>query len=288
MPIAKSLIEDGDKLRMYTNEYKTLHAALRAARVWATKVRRCNLDLGSVSDSGVDELVAAHGSLLVEMPEEILLLQQATQKYCLCQKHYEGFMIGCDECEEWYHGPCIGVSESRADRVGKFVCVRCSVKNIFKSSCDGAIGIIRKWTSSRDLKRARQVDYQKHQRKIRKEKKDIEQLKREVQALETLAQNLTECGDVTSSVSGVAVHGTGEMLASNRKAVSSLECESNGDKRCYLELEEGNNSQNTVCSASGDLREKCEGKMIAFRLLINGWKITPAWNLFSQTQQSIL
>jgi hypothetical protein len=55
---------------------------------------------------------------------------------------------------------------------------------VFKSSASGAVGIVRKWTSRKDLKKARQVEYQKHQRKVRKETKDAEKLRKEIVALE--------------------------------------------------------------------------------------------------------
>lgn len=46
--------------------------------------------------------------------------------------------------KEWYHGSCIGISESKADRFEKFICVRCSTKKGFDSSAVTAAGIIRK------------------------------------------------------------------------------------------------------------------------------------------------
>jgi hypothetical protein len=55
---------------------------------------------------------------------------------------------------------------------------------VFKSSASGAVGIVRKWTSRKDLKKARQVEYQKHQRKVRKETKDAEKLRKQIVALE--------------------------------------------------------------------------------------------------------
>jgi len=93
-------------------------------------------------------------------------------------------MIGCDHCEEWYHGPCIGISESKADRVEKFTCIRCSTKQMFHGSATVAVGIIRKWTCRKDLKKARQVEFQKLQRKDRKEKKDTEKFTNSIIQLE--------------------------------------------------------------------------------------------------------
>jgi hypothetical protein len=186
MQDAKDVLAAGEKLNVNCQELKTLRAALRTTRGWCNRVKRCNVDKGSIHVSTVKNLIKEHQSFLIEMPEELSLLRQAKQNYCICRRPYEGFMIGCDECEEWYHGSCIGISESRADRVDKYVCVRCSLKNIFKASATTVSDVIRKWTSRKDLKKSRQVEAQKHQRKVRKESKDAEKLRKEIKPLEDL------------------------------------------------------------------------------------------------------
>ncbi|CAJ1967160.1 unnamed protein product [Cylindrotheca closterium] len=183
MPTAKALVEAGEKLKVNTEELRTLRAALKAVRKWVNRVKKCDLDQGDTKISTVTDLINEHESLLIEMPDDLARLQQATQAYCICRRPYEGFMIGCDECGEWYHGPCIGVSQARADRFDKFVCVRCSMKNLFKNSAVGAVDITKKWTSRKCLKKARQVEHQKHQRKVRKETKDMEKLQKKLEKL---------------------------------------------------------------------------------------------------------
>jgi hypothetical protein len=181
---AKIMFDAGEKLNVNCHELRVLRAALRAARGWANRVKRCNLEQGCIHVNNVKDLIKEHGTFLIEMPEELSTLKQATRNYCICRRPYDGFMIGCDECDEWYHGPCIGVSESRADRFDKYVCTRCSVSNVFKNSASAVIGVIRKWTSKKDLKKARQVESQKHQRKVRKETKDIENFRKTIKLLE--------------------------------------------------------------------------------------------------------
>ena len=39
------------------------------------------------------------------------------------------FCRGCDHCEEWYHGDCIGVTEKDAKYIKKFYCKECREKN---------------------------------------------------------------------------------------------------------------------------------------------------------------
>jgi hypothetical protein len=180
LPDANYIYSEGEKLGVNSPELKEIKALIGAARNWSMRVRQCDVEQGSTHVDTVKDLLDEHESLKIEMPDELATLEDATQNYCICRKPYEGFMIGCDECEEWYHGSCIGVSESRADRFDKFVCVRCSVKNTFKASAKNAIGVIRKWTSLKDLKKARQVEAQKQQRRVRKENKDSQKLQKEI------------------------------------------------------------------------------------------------------------
>mmetsp|Transcript_51422 Transcript_51422/g.111807 ORF Transcript_51422/g.111807 Transcript_51422/m.111807 type:complete len:202 (+) Transcript_51422:249-854(+) len=46
--------------------------------------------------------------------------------YCLCRKPYDGsFMIQCEQCNEWYHAQCIGLTEKKARRKTNLVCTVC-------------------------------------------------------------------------------------------------------------------------------------------------------------------
>jgi hypothetical protein len=35
-------------------------------------------------------------------------------------------MIGCDKCEMWYHGPCVGVGKAAADAMDDYRCPKCA------------------------------------------------------------------------------------------------------------------------------------------------------------------
>ncbi|KAI9139504.1 hypothetical protein BKA69DRAFT_1030426, partial [Paraphysoderma sedebokerense] len=49
------------------------------------------------------------------------------RSYCICRKGYDGveFMIGCDGCEEWFHGSCIGLNPQDATQVTTYYCPSC-------------------------------------------------------------------------------------------------------------------------------------------------------------------
>lgn len=46
--------------------------------------------------------------------------------YCICRtKDTNRFMIGCDSCNEWYHGDCISITEDYAKNIKQFFCLMC-------------------------------------------------------------------------------------------------------------------------------------------------------------------
>ncbi|KAF7664396.1 hypothetical protein LDENG_00178390 [Lucifuga dentata] len=55
--------------------------------------------------------------------------------YCICrQKHNKRFMICCDSCQEWFHGDCVGVSETEGCKMEKksqeYICPPCTTKKL--------------------------------------------------------------------------------------------------------------------------------------------------------------
>nr|XP_017034951.1 CXXC-type zinc finger protein 1-like isoform X2 [Drosophila kikkawai] len=58
------------------------------------------------------------------------ILKQEDQAYCICRtSDCSRFMIGCDGCEEWYHGDCIGITEKEAKHIKQYYCRRCKREN---------------------------------------------------------------------------------------------------------------------------------------------------------------
>ena len=96
---ARNLVETGEKLKVQTEELKELRIEIRAARNWSNRAKECNLEQGSIHVNDIEQLIREHDSLLIEMPDELKILKQATVGYCICRRPYDGFMIGCDHCE---------------------------------------------------------------------------------------------------------------------------------------------------------------------------------------------
>ncbi|NWU71425.1 PHF3 protein, partial [Pterocles burchelli] len=62
-------------------------------------------------------------------------------KQCgFCKKpHGNRFMVGCGRCDDWFHGDCVGLSLSQAQRMGEedkeYVCVKCCAEEDKKMEC---------------------------------------------------------------------------------------------------------------------------------------------------------
>lgn len=42
----------------------------------------------------------------------------------------ERFYIGCDKCNDWFHGSCVGITQAEAEVVEEYICPRCNSSNI--------------------------------------------------------------------------------------------------------------------------------------------------------------
>ncbi|XP_016974122.2 nucleolar protein dao-5 [Drosophila rhopaloa] len=64
------------------------------------------------------------------MPTETDPVPTTPELYCLCrQSRADEFMICCDNCNEWYHGTCIGLSAEVGQSYDSFYCLRCRRRN---------------------------------------------------------------------------------------------------------------------------------------------------------------
>ncbi|CDW55017.1 zf-CpG bind C and PHD and zf-CXXC domain containi ng protein [Trichuris trichiura] len=46
--------------------------------------------------------------------------------YCICQSYDDDrFMISCDNCDNWFHGDCVNITQRQAKKVLKFYCPPC-------------------------------------------------------------------------------------------------------------------------------------------------------------------
>lgn len=68
-----------------------------------------------------------------ELPErksKIATLLKESDVYCICRStDSTRFMIACDNCEEWYHGDCIHITEPESRNIKQYFCPPCKKQN---------------------------------------------------------------------------------------------------------------------------------------------------------------
>uniref|UniRef100_A0A674PFV5 CXXC-type zinc finger protein 1 n=1 Tax=Takifugu rubripes TaxID=31033 RepID=A0A674PFV5_TAKRU len=74
-------------------------------------------------DSDLSDIEPAPG------PETSSMEGENAPLYCICRKpDINCFMIGCDNCNEWFHGHCINITEKMAKAIREWYCMRCRDK----------------------------------------------------------------------------------------------------------------------------------------------------------------
>jgi len=78
--------------------------------------------------------------------------------YCLCKQPYDEskFYVGCDFCQDWFHGTCVGITSVEADGIDEYRCPNCckksdrdfvELKPLSQKEIDGLKRLLRSLTS---------------------------------------------------------------------------------------------------------------------------------------------
>lgn len=61
-------------------------------------------------------------------------------------------MIGCDVCEDWFHGRCVGITKSKGTKLDKWICPNCKkTGKTLKNSPQSPISKISATTKSQKI-----------------------------------------------------------------------------------------------------------------------------------------
>ena len=268
---AIDFVAEGEKLNICCDEFKNLRNALRMTRGWANRFKKINLDYAETFFKEIRELISEHDALLITVPIELSQLKQAVCSYCICRRPTEGLMIGCDECDEWYHAPCIGLSPAHIEKVNKYICVRCCVKKVYKTSSDSVALVIRKWCDSKELVKARLHVGQKHQRKVREKKREIVKLEEESQRysrdLEKLRKNRKKnCLPKVNKLSPEVIQSCQESLSETESTISCT-------KSIPLQIQENFINQEISSKENGEYTKVDRNMMLFFYYCFNRYEI---------------
>jgi len=125
----RTLLEQGEQLDVTIPEEETIAGMVKAVDWWTKRAssaflkRGCNISLLEVLRANPKDLLdeAAPGSSSSGTAGLACLYCTGNDTATLNR-----FMIGCDECRRWYHGPCVSVGKGAADSMDDYLCPLCA------------------------------------------------------------------------------------------------------------------------------------------------------------------
>ncbi|KAF0699835.1 Aste57867_9611 [Aphanomyces stellatus] len=130
-----NLVDDGAKCKIRVAAWETLRANYDAAVAWEAKLQASGLDSGQAKIAYLVDLLAEYrrARFVVDLTMHHDVLVSATEQYCICRQPYDGFMIGCEGCDDWFHDTCVGISKEKAEKVDDYVCPSCGLLQELKA-----------------------------------------------------------------------------------------------------------------------------------------------------------
>ncbi|KAF9584392.1 hypothetical protein BGW38_006627 [Lunasporangiospora selenospora] len=63
----------------------------------------------------------------MQAPPQDTVFSTEDMVYCICRTAESGMMVECDECHEWYHGPCVRVTKREVNAKSSYICPVCNL-----------------------------------------------------------------------------------------------------------------------------------------------------------------
>jgi hypothetical protein len=154
--------ENGDKEKTSTEQQDggfcttvvRLRAHWKAAKALVSRLQN-QAELSGFT--GNSEATISEAELIAaDLSESMALVQQAIQSYCLCRLSSHGEMIGCDLCGDWYHYSCVGITPIQAEKIEKYVCIRCALQTSFLEAARAVASLTNKWMRPIELAKYRE------------------------------------------------------------------------------------------------------------------------------------
>lgn len=188
----RDFIKSGEGLNVFLPQLDLLRAQHRRSKTWISKFQRLTGGGKTPSNAELEELSTESEQLLVNLDEYTSLISLDTKKYCICRQSYHSEMIGCDECDEWYHLQCVGLSQTQADKLERYLCIRCTLRQSFHNAAMLAAQSVNKWMVPSDVLRAREQRLNKISKRLAKEEKEMERVQTELTKLVQLGKQRQE------------------------------------------------------------------------------------------------
>lgn len=129
MDMASSLVEEGGELAVELPVFDLLKEHFDAAADWETRVLGSGIETGQARIANLLALLNEYdcARFMIDLDVHRDVLKSATERYCICRQPFDGLMIGCDYCDDWFHDNCIGMSKEKAEKVEHYTCPSCFI-----------------------------------------------------------------------------------------------------------------------------------------------------------------
>ncbi|ETV91862.1 hypothetical protein, variant [Aphanomyces invadans] len=197
-----SVVDEGGKVKISTGVFTVLQAHHDAAAAWEAKLKASGLDAGQAKIATLVDLLGEFDArrFVVDMDMHREVLVSATEQYCICRQPYDGFMLGCELCDDWFHDTCVGISKEKAEKVADYVCPSCGLLQELKR----LVGVADE-LSTELLTNESAATYEKALgaalRKVKKEERDVD---KSTMALVDLQAQVTAIGQHVSYLEKMA------------------------------------------------------------------------------------
>ncbi|KAL4099390.1 hypothetical protein PRIC1_007196 [Phytophthora ramorum] len=129
MSAARSLVEEGEDIAIDMPVFDFLKEHLEIASDWENRVLASGIENGQARVANLLALLNEYecARLVIDLDMHRDVLKSATERYCICRQPFDGLMIGCDHCDDWFHDSCIGMSKEKAEKVEHYTCPSCTI-----------------------------------------------------------------------------------------------------------------------------------------------------------------
>ncbi|KAG7401719.1 hypothetical protein PHYBOEH_011008 [Phytophthora boehmeriae] len=226
MSAARSLVEEGEDLAIDIPVFDFLKEHLETASDWETRVLASGIETGQARVANLlgllDEYECARLVIDLDMHRDVL--KSATERYCICRQPFDGLMIGCDHCDDWFHDSCIGMSKEKAEKVEHYTCPSCTILRELQAMLHQGKteGQQKNLWDMQEYAKAFEKQHASALRKIKREEKNIERTEMQLYSCNNQMNQLrarieeAERARVCLAINPMAGKGTlGQQKASN-------------------------------------------------------------------------
>ncbi|KAF1333563.1 Leucine-rich repeat and iq domain-containing protein 3, partial [Globisporangium splendens] len=174
--VARSLVEEGEDLVIDMPVFDLLKEHVETASDWEARVLESGIESGHARIANLVSLLNEYecARLLIDLDMHREVLKSATERYCICRQPFDGLMIGCDFCDDWFHDNCIGMSKEKVEKVENYTCPSCTILQDLSTAMQEVVDEQKTlWDQSEHVK-----NYEKQHgvlvRKLKREEKAIE------------------------------------------------------------------------------------------------------------------